>query len=176
MSFIGNLAKGFIRSAVNQVGRDGGKVISNKVYGNAHSTPIRGVSNISNAYDGDTSVGYEEQEFVNTNADWFKYILAVFACLFLPLFGGLFVLFYGFNKKKQTTIKRVVHETQSVRVADGRYKGGYRIEHRAVPRIVREVASEANRAIYKAKGDSYIKIALIVMGVQLMIVIVGSIK
>ena len=28
MSFLNNLAKGFVRSAVNQVGRDGGKVIS----------------------------------------------------------------------------------------------------------------------------------------------------
>lgn len=36
--------KGFIRSAVNQVGRDGGKVISNSLYGNAHATPIRGVN------------------------------------------------------------------------------------------------------------------------------------
>ncbi len=44
MSFFINLAKGFIRSAVNQVGRDGGRVISNKLYGNSHSTPIRNVS------------------------------------------------------------------------------------------------------------------------------------
>ena len=42
-SFLGQLGKGFIRSAVNQVGRDGGRVISNQVYGDAHSTPIRGV-------------------------------------------------------------------------------------------------------------------------------------
>lgn len=44
MGFIQNLAKGFIRSAVNQVGRDSGRVISNKIYGNAHSTPINGVT------------------------------------------------------------------------------------------------------------------------------------
>ena len=42
-NFTEDLAKGFIRSAVNQVGRDGGKVISNSIYGNAHSTPIRGI-------------------------------------------------------------------------------------------------------------------------------------
>jgi hypothetical protein len=46
MAFMKNLAKGFIKSAVNQVGRDGGKVISNKVYGNSHSTPIFVSSNI----------------------------------------------------------------------------------------------------------------------------------
>ena len=33
MSFVKNLAKGFVRSAVNQVGRDGGRVISNSIYG-----------------------------------------------------------------------------------------------------------------------------------------------
>ncbi len=41
MNFILQLLKGFIRSGVNQVGRDGGKVISNKVYRNSYSEPIR---------------------------------------------------------------------------------------------------------------------------------------
>lgn len=44
-SFGTQLFQGFVRSAVNQVGRDGGKVISNRVYGNSHSSPIRGISN-----------------------------------------------------------------------------------------------------------------------------------
>lgn len=44
MSFLASLAKGFVRSAVNQVGRDGGKVISNKLYGDKHSTPIKNIS------------------------------------------------------------------------------------------------------------------------------------
>lgn len=43
-NFMSNLAKGFIRSAVNQVGRDGGKIISNQIYGDAHSTPYRNTS------------------------------------------------------------------------------------------------------------------------------------
>lgn len=46
-NFMSSLAKGFIRSAVNQVGRDGGKIISNKVYGDAHSTPYRNTSSPS---------------------------------------------------------------------------------------------------------------------------------
>lgn len=45
MNFLTNLAKGFVRSTVNQVGRDTGKIISNKIYGDAHATPIRGVRN-----------------------------------------------------------------------------------------------------------------------------------
>jgi hypothetical protein len=36
-----NLGKVFVQSVVREVGRSGGKVISNKVYGNAHSTPVR---------------------------------------------------------------------------------------------------------------------------------------
>lgn len=44
MNFLTNLAKGFVRSTVNQVGRDTGKIISNKIYGDAHATPIKGVS------------------------------------------------------------------------------------------------------------------------------------
>lgn len=40
MGFLSNLLKGFVRSAVNQVGRDGGKIISNKIYKGTHSTPI----------------------------------------------------------------------------------------------------------------------------------------
>lgn len=36
-----SLAKLFIRSVVRQVGRDTGKVVSNKAFGDAHATPIR---------------------------------------------------------------------------------------------------------------------------------------
>ncbi len=36
-----NLGKTFVRSLVRQVGRDAGKVVSNKAFGDAHSTPIR---------------------------------------------------------------------------------------------------------------------------------------
>lgn len=43
MSFASNLAKGFIRSAVNQVGRDGGKVVSNALYKGRNYTPIANV-------------------------------------------------------------------------------------------------------------------------------------
>jgi hypothetical protein len=40
-----NLAKTFIRSAVRQLGRDAGKVVSNRAFGDSHSTPIRMVRN-----------------------------------------------------------------------------------------------------------------------------------
>ena len=64
MSFIGNLAKGFVRSTVNQVGRDTGKVISNKIYGNAHATPIKGICQNRNViYDEIEEKTITESEF-----------------------------------------------------------------------------------------------------------------
>lgn len=64
MSFLGNLAKGFVRSAVNQVGRDTGRVVSNKLYGNSHSTPIRGVSCENGYYlDEESKKEITEKEF-----------------------------------------------------------------------------------------------------------------
>ena len=43
MALFDKLARGFVQSAVNQVGRDSGRVISNRVYCDAHATPIRRV-------------------------------------------------------------------------------------------------------------------------------------
>lgn len=44
--FLMQLLKGFFRSAVNQVGRDGGKVISNEIYKGKHSTPYKSAEKI----------------------------------------------------------------------------------------------------------------------------------
>ena len=55
-NFLSDLGKGFVRSAVNQVGRDGGRVISNSVYGDAHAMPIRGIyQSKNNQYFDDTT-------------------------------------------------------------------------------------------------------------------------
>ena len=40
MSAINNLLKQFVGSLVRQVGRDGGKVLSNKMFKGKHGTPI----------------------------------------------------------------------------------------------------------------------------------------
>lgn len=65
MSFITNLAKGFVRSTVNQVGRDTGKIISNKIYGDAHATPIKGVKCEKGIYYGESDNILTEQEFTH---------------------------------------------------------------------------------------------------------------
>ena len=64
MNFLSQLAKGFIRSTVNQVGRDTGRVISNQIYGNAHSTPVKGVTYTDGVYyDESNETTLSEQEF-----------------------------------------------------------------------------------------------------------------
>ena len=40
MSVLNNLVKQFVNSFVRQVGRDGGKVLSNKMFKGKHGTPI----------------------------------------------------------------------------------------------------------------------------------------
>lgn len=40
MSALSNLVKQFVNSFVRQVGRDGGKVLSNKMFKGKHGTPI----------------------------------------------------------------------------------------------------------------------------------------
>lgn len=66
MSFLGNLAKGFVRSTVNQVGRDTGRVISNKIYGDKHSSPVRGIAySDGNYYNEDSNELISPDEFNN---------------------------------------------------------------------------------------------------------------
>lgn len=74
MSFLGNLAKGFVRSTVNQVGRDTGRVISNKIYGEKHSTPVRGiVYSDGNYYNKDSNQFISPEEFNRKlNEDGYK--------------------------------------------------------------------------------------------------------
>ena len=43
MGFLIQLIKSFFRSVVNQVGKDGGKVLSNKIYGDKHKTPFTNI-------------------------------------------------------------------------------------------------------------------------------------
>ena len=124
MSFLNNLAKGFVRSAVNQVGRDGGKVISNQVYGNAHSTPVRVVSNNqSQTQNIDTSNLIEEKEYI-----WVKFFWAIIISGLLPILGGLIIIYRGFVNYNRKLVKMYRTENQSVYASDKRYKSGRRYE------------------------------------------------
>lgn len=153
MAFINDLAKGFIRSAVNQVGRDGGKVISNKLYGNRHSTPIRDVSQskegvyIDNATDEPIDFNalrgkIHEQGFrISYNISdmgillkiW-GYILGVLvstACyaIYPPLIAIPFLVFIFFigAKFKLSSVSAYTYSDVASYVQDRRCKGGKRL-------------------------------------------------
>ncbi|RTY80624.1 hypothetical protein EKL97_10160 [Flavobacterium sp. LS1P28] len=119
MSFINNLAKGFVRSVVNQVGRDGGKVISNKVYGNSHSTPIK-IAGSNNIYTSDNLI--EEKECV-----YIKFFWAILLSTLIPLIGSLIVIYRGYVniKKNKTSMYKI--EKQPVYSIDRRHTTGKRL-------------------------------------------------
>lgn len=126
-SYLGKLAKGFVRSAVNQVGRDGGRVISNQVYGDAHSTPVRGTGELSQTPPPLTNQPYIETgnaEFVPTlSKELPLWIVAIFLTCGLASFIAFFKGLHYF-KKDTVTYKR--YEVQQVPIYDRRYKSGIR--------------------------------------------------
>ena len=173
MSFIENLAKGFVRSAVNQVGRDGGKVISNKVYGDRHSTPIRIV--------GSSYVQSEEaptnQDKINSTADLkqfgykkelfetkiFLYPFQILGGFILPIIGPI----YWLVRSVENFFKRYNRFYQideiPTYVSDRRYKSGMRQQGFKKVKVYSEVVSIPNnteRSFYIAKGIIALAIAL----------------
>lgn len=156
-SFINGLAKGFIRSAVNQVGRDAGRVVSNNIYGDAHSIPHRNVS------DGGagrvSSVGKVEDEGIqpivpSVGAAWFW----GFFGLVFSIIGGVILLIVGYRKlKNKYTAYGWQYESRAVYVADGRYKRGERYDGHQLSR--RKVEIEADDYII-ARNEKIAKIYL----------------
>lgn len=141
-SFINGLAKGFIRSAVNQVGRDAGRVVSNNIYGDAHSIPHRNVS--AGGAGRITGVGKVEDEGVqpivpSVGAAWFwGFVGFVFSII-----GGVVLLIVGYRKlKNKHTAYGWQYTSQAVYVADNRYKRGERYNGRQLSR--RKVEIEAD--------------------------------
>lgn len=152
MAFISNLAKGFVRSAVNQVGRDGGKVISNQVYGNSHSSPLNMVSNNATPENVtiDTTGLFEDKEYI-----WVKIFWGIIISFIIPIIGGLIIIYRGFVNYNKKTVKLYRLERQAVYAADRRYNTGQRFEgHREVKvPVIAEINDEQKqRARIKSYG------------------------
>lgn len=142
-SFINGLAKGFIRSAVNQVGRDAGRVVSNNIYGDAHSTPHRNVSASDTGRK--TSVGQVEDDGIqpiipSVGIAWFWGLVG----LVFSIIGGVILLIVGYRKlKNKHTAYGWQYESQAIYVADGRYKRGERYDgHQLTRRKVEIIADD----------------------------------
>jgi hypothetical protein len=156
-SFINGLAKGFVRSAVNQVGRDAGRVVSNNIYGDAHSIPHRNVS--AGRAGRVSSVGKVEDEGIqpivpSVGAAWFW----GFVGFMFSIIGGVVLLIVGYRKlKNKHTAYGWQYTSQAVYVADGRHKRGERYDGHQLTR--RKVEVEADDYII-ARNEKIAKIYL----------------
>ncbi|MRJ08902.1 hypothetical protein EDL99_08505 [Ornithobacterium rhinotracheale] len=165
-SFVGGLAKGFVRSAVNQVGRDGGKVISNSIYGDKHANPIRftGQQNSQNIETEDEiSLDNSSLERISTNLtlwDYTKFAIALFLGIIIPFLWSAGLFIYGFLKRRQTTTTYKVDGIVSRKIPDKRCSLGYRVEQYRT-KVKQEAPSTDDEMNYfKLKGTIYMSIAL----------------
>lgn len=145
MSFLGSLTKGFIRSAVNQVGRDSGKVISNNIYGDSYSIPEdKSLENL-----------HKEKEY-----PIIKMIYAILLSGVLPFLGSLIVLCRAIInlQAKQMTLFRL--ETQAVYSPDRRFSTGRRLNgYRDVKVPIKVAITEPEKRIKTIKGIVYLLIS-----------------
>lgn len=163
MGFINNLGKGFIRSAVNQVGRDAGRVVSNNMYGNAHATPYRNASRNQQQqiYEEDVLIKYADQAPIS----WLEIIVRIIIAAFFTLIGGIVLIIYGYNKLKKAGLKKA---TQYVHIPIYR-EGTFGENREIINYVVRKVGKkevQANeeeeiRNIKEAKAYLYSGIAIV---------------
>ena len=125
-SFGMQLAQGFVRSTVNQVGRQTGNVIANNFYGNAHSVPHRNTGNMN--YDKNTylseAIG-EPTEPEYKKPTFLKYCLWFFLSLCIPI-GSAITFFHGLFIYLSKNIKCFNYSTHEAFIDDRRYKEGVR--------------------------------------------------
>ncbi len=174
MSFIVKLAKGFVRSAVNQIGRDGGKVISNKIYKNSHATPIRvavSSNNRKSSYSTSSKYSINNREdlkkagykVVLLQSNAFLYFFLAIGGGILPIVGPLYWFYLSFRNffKRHTRFYHIIQKTVYVR--DRRYKTGQRPNGYANVKeysnvIAKPVISE--RIVFILKGLIALSIAI----------------
>jgi hypothetical protein len=168
MSFLNNLLKGFIRSTVNQVGRDGGRVISNQLYGNAHASPVR----VSQSQTSTTTQTIEPQNTDNTPynflsmafADYFifKIIAYSFFSIIIVLIGSIYTYIRGVEYSKKQTMEIYGIVRTAITTTDKRYRTGTRVtgyrNRKALVAV--ESADYAHLKYYKTKGKIYKIIAI----------------
>lgn len=167
-SFTTQLAKGFVRSAVNQVGRDGGRVLSSQIYGNRNYINVRGVD--ANAYTNPygrpldyTRIGEGIAlrlpiSFGGTKWFWFSVL-----SLFTYGLSNIGYAIYGKELSKRTWIKIMETKTDVVKIPDRRYNVGYRTELReySVPKVINAAGYIQN--FYKKSGGIIFRASMVAL-------------
>jgi hypothetical protein len=164
MSVLNNLPKELVRSAVRQVGRDGGKVISNKIYKGKHGTPIYN----SGQNDGGTSKKIVDVSEIDMSIQppvkggGIIPVLKGLLCQVIPILGHVTVLVRGLIYLNQKTTN--IYASVPNKVADRRYKEGYRIDGYSIveTKAVRNLQPYELKKI-KGRGISYI--ASLILGI-----------
>lgn len=186
MSFITDLGKGFIRSAVNQVGRDGGKVISNHLYGNAHSTPIRnvGISDSGKYFNTETDeeINVDHLEGIAETDGWiavysslggwgikiFWALVSILPAIILFPWSLLipivpiYIIYRGVKKIRSNEITYQRESYSTIQKSDRRYKSGYRTEGKgkSIEQMKLPCTKEQSSKL-KLMGWTYIIIAIL---------------
>lgn len=174
MGFGKNLAKGFVRSAVNQVGSDGGKVISNQLYGDAHSVPHRSVN------------GNEQPEFIGMKAKEIrtercdgdsntKIVVFILLAFLFNFIGGLILFFIGLKRWfARESVEGWRFYSAPVFVRDRRYKDGMRydseqIQRKRVMLVADELEISHNKNIaktYMIAGSAIMLFYIIILNIM----------
>lgn len=174
MSFFENLGKGLIRSAVNQIGRDGGRVVSNQLYGDAHSTPHRIVNNNTKpVIDGNDYVAQYAKEQTTTGI-----ILRVIFAFFFNLLGAAVLLVYGLKKKSKSAFVTIYrYEQVPIYRKDNRYKMGVRYTgDMTVKKKYYSEADENTAERNKRIANIYIYSSIVIFAIYIIMAVVMELQ
>ena len=137
----------FISSAVRQVGRDGGKVISNKIYGNAHASKLMIVRDnmsfsSSNEVYSYSDQGFKEGDFIIEGTKYYNvqpWFLVFTPIYLIPVIGTIPALIFAYQtfiSKHYSISTPLIWKT--VQIKDGRKKEGYREMNLLTPDILNQ--------------------------------------
>lgn len=157
------LAKGFIRSAINQVGRDGGRVVSNQIYNGQNYVPVAPVSPNASFQSANLPL---EAEATTKNFSGGKIAMLALASFMFSIIGSVSVFFYGLSTYLKKTEKIKWYEDVPQYAPDNRCKTGERfLGYITVKREKSIPASPESIQINKKNG----KIAMIIGGMGLVL-------
>lgn len=178
MGFLKDLGKGFVRSAVNQVGRDTGKVFSNNIYGDAHATPIKSINKtLKGDYIDDDGTPIDPKELRekaekdgwkpkysshSTSYKWFSRIFCFLVWLGLGIISYPFstnlpivpivICIVGIGKIFARKVTWERYGLVYIQKPDRRYRGGYRIESMSGRETVKLPCNETDKRMLLIHG------------------------
>jgi hypothetical protein len=153
MGFIGNLAKGFVRSAVNQVGRDTGRVISRKLYTTRKTSTAINKKELSEN-DNREDLLAKGYKIITLRFSMFAYFW-IFIISLIPLIGSLIWLYKSIQNFIKTKTDCYTYETRAMYARDRRYRTGARYEGSYKEKVYfrnKIEATKKERKIYITKG------------------------